>query len=420
MTAGTGHTNDSMRLPPAIARNAVLGVERSTSSSTRFGSHPTLVAALIAVALVLAFVLTFGLRWPAGDRTAAAPSLPTLLQDAGSLVVFSELGEGSDTLWAARPDDPGDRVALGRAAHAPWYGIFPSLSPDGEFVAYTVLPLGSRAAELWVLEIDSGETTRLARDVDLPITPVWAPASDAVIVRRSEGLEGDAGSVQLLRVDLAGAAVPVISAETALFPIDFSADGVWLYYAMLSPSGTDLARAPAGGVGGAEPVAHLNDGFARDWHLSPDGKRLAYLGQALGDGGVSFIAQVLDLSTGVVQAPLGESRSAQFNPIWEPGGALTVGRLDATGGSLARLSVDDGGLATTAALLPLPDGAGAGFDVPLSWSPDGVHLAVRSFERASVSDPGRSRIVVVSANGERHELSPVSDVIVAGWLEASR
>jgi hypothetical protein len=189
---------------------------------------------------------------------------------------------------------------------------------------------------------------------------------------------------------------------------------------MLSPSGTDLARAPAGGGGGAEPVAHLNDGFARDWHLSPDGRRLAYLGQALANGGVTFIAQVLNLSTGAVQAPLGEARSAQFNPIWEPGGALTVGRLDAAGGSLARLSVDDGGLATTAALLPLSGGAGAGFDVPLSWSPDGLHLAVRSFEGASVSDPGPSRIVVLSANGERHELSPVSDVVIAGWLEVSQ
>ncbi|MCH7719103.1 MAG: PD40 domain-containing protein, partial [Chloroflexi bacterium] len=202
-----------------------------------------------------------------------------------------------------------------------------------------------------------------------------------------------------------------------LFPIDFSPDGSWLYYAILSPSGTDLARAPAQSSGKAEVLAHLSDGVARDWHLSPDGTQLAYLGQVSLEGGFTFVAQVLDLALGTVYTPLSRG-SAQFNPIWEREGGLTIGRLDGdAGGAPVRLSVDGNVLAR----VPPPGSPSgrAGFDVPLSWSPDGAYLAVRSFERSSVANPGPSRVVVTGADGQRRELSPVSDVVVAGWLEVS-
>jgi hypothetical protein len=117
---------------------------------------------------------------------------------------------------------------------------------------------------------------------------------------------------------------------------------------------------------------------------------------------------------------MGSAVVAHFNPIWEEGGDLTIGRLDSAGvdGAPARLSVD-GAPMPDASRLPGPVERG-GFDVPLSWSPDGRYLAVRSFEGSSVSDPGPSRVVVVGTGGERHELSPLSDVVVAGWLRASQ
>ncbi len=412
-----------MRLPRSVADDAKPAPGRRPPGSWMlplFAQWP--VRALVVAALLVgAAGLMLSLRGTAGNDPTVSSQLQSLLQQGGPLVVYSEFGPAADTLWAANADDPADRVQLGRVDHAENFGIFPSLSPDGTRIAYTVLPPvpgPSGAAELWVLEIAGGASRRLADGIDLRVTPVWSPASDAVVVRRSDGQEGSAGSSELLRIDLNGTATTIAAAEAGLFPIDFSPDGAWLYYAILSPSGTDLARAPAQSSGKAEVLAHLSDGIARDWHLSPDGTQLAYLGQVPLEGGFTFVAQVLDLSLGTVYTPLSRG-SAQFNPIWEREGGLTIGRLDGdAGGAPVRLSVDGSALARW---LPPPGSPSrrAGFDVPLSWSPDGAYLAVRSFERSSVANPGPSRVVVTGADGQRRELSPVSDVVVAGWLEVS-
>lgn len=413
-----------MRLPRSVVADAKPAPGRRQSTPwilPLFAQWP--IRALVVAALLVGVAgLMLSLRGTAGDELATSSQLQSLLQQGGPLVVYSEFGPEADTLWAANADDPADRVQLGRVDHAEGFGIFPSLSPNGARIAYTVLPSvpGPRGtAELWVVEIAGGAPRRLADGIDLRVTPVWSPASDAVVVRRSDGQEGSAGSSKLLRIDLNGTATTIAAAEAGLFPIDFSPDGAWLYYAILSPSGTDLARAPAQSSGKVEVVAHLSDGVARDWHLSPDGTQLAYLGQVPLEGGFTFVAQVLDLSLGTVYTPLSRG-SAQFNPIWEREGGLTIGRFDGdAGGAPVRLSVDGNVLARVP--LPPPGSASrrAGFDVPLSWSPDGAYLAVRSFERSSVANPGPSHVVVTGADGQRRELSPVSDVVVAGWLEPS-
>ena len=372
---------------------------------------PHIFAAIsLVVALGLGAGAAVGLRWLAGDQSTAPVGLRSLSEAAGPLVVYSEFGETADTLWAANPDDPSDRTQLAVVQHALGFAISPSLSLGGVYVAYTVMPpSGPQAAELWVLDIESAEARSLAVGVDLLSTPVWSAQADAVIVRRSDGGEDEAGNARLLRIDLSGTTAVLVSAAAGLYPINFSPDGAWLYYAELSASGTDLVRVRAQG-GALETLSHLSDGIARDWSLSPDGTRLTYLAQADGAG---FGARVLDLSTGRAVTPLREAVAAQFNPIWAPDGDLTVGQLSG-GGSALRLS-GEGGSLTPAAQLPRPE-AGDGFDVPLSWSPDGVRLAVRAFEGTSTADPGPSWVVVVSADGERHQLSPLSDVTIAGWL----
>jgi hypothetical protein len=120
-----------------------------------------------------------------------------------------------------------------------------------------------------------------------------------------------------------------------------------------------------------------------------------------------------------VEPPLTDAAVTHFNPVWELDGGLTVGRLTGAGGSGgAPVRLDADGAATVSAL-PGPPNEASGFDVPLAWSPDGVHLAVRSFTGTSVAAPGPSSVVVVNTDGGRRELSQLSDVVVAGWLQAS-
>jgi hypothetical protein len=402
--------------------------------------------------LVALTVVTIGagvgltLRGHASGDPSGAGALDALLTRSHNVIVFSEFGVDSDTIWAANPSDPSDRVELGAAPHAGGYSIFPALSPNGAYVAYTALGAGAAdstansTGQLMLLDVQSGSTRVLASDIDLRSAPVWSPASDAVVVRQVDGT-----SDQLLRVDLSGTTQTIAAADAGLYAIDFSPDGGALYYASLSASGTDLMRAATSpGVAGPstssgqsapQPVAHLSDGIARNWHLSPDGTQLAYLAQAPAGSATAFVAQVLDIESGSAQTPLGADAGAQFNPIWDNTDAITVGRV--SGNERAALKVPAGGPSAgsgqapsagsgrapsagsgqAAAGSPLPSPA-IGFDVPLSWSPDGAWLIARAFEGASPADPGPSHVVAIDASGARHQLSPQSDVEVAGWLAA--
>ena len=55
----------------------------------------------------------------------------------------------------------------------------------------------------------------------------------------------------------------------------------------------------------------------------------------------------------------------------------------------------------------------SGFDVPLSWAPDGSYLALISRDSA---DPGKRLLVFVSASGERVAVAAGVDVLVVGWV----
>jgi Tol biopolymer transport system component len=247
----------------------------------------------------------------------------------------------------------------------------------------------------------------LAAGIDLS-APVWSPASDAIVARRVTSTTGAFGTTELLRVSLDGAVTTVLAAEGQLFGVDFSRDGSELYAAKLSGTGTDVLAARAGGA--SRQIAHLSDDIARDWEVSPDGSRLAYVaGSAVSAAEMSV--WTLDLATGAKREALPGRGEAQLSPKWEQSGGLTVGVVSASGGAAARLAA--GGAVRTGAALP----STRGFDVPLDWSPDGTKLAVRGFTNASLADPGASWVYVVDEGGARRKLSENSDVVVAGWLQ---
>ncbi|MEX2158124.1 MAG: hypothetical protein WEB04_01855 [Dehalococcoidia bacterium] len=364
-----------------------------------------MLVAVVAAGLTVGYL--FGMPGRNDDASAERPALP---EANAPLVVYTEFASSADALWVADPDDPSDRTQLALVPHAANYGIVASLSPDAPRVAYTVLPTSAAdpapdvPAQLWVLDLASADASLVADGIDLLVAPVWSPSGDAVVVRRSTWSDDVGGHFELLRVALDGTSNTLVSSSDGLFPIDFTPDGGAVYYASIGAGGTDLLRASlAGAAAASETVAHLSDGFARDWELSPDGSALAYLVD--GPAGIAFEAKILDLGSGAAgQAIAGEPLEA-FSPAWTPDGTLTLGRTEGA-------AQVEGGAALS---LPKPNG---GFDAPLSWSPDGAHLALRAFEGASVSEPGASRVVI--ANGStRHVLADTGDLTVLGWLKVS-
>jgi Tol biopolymer transport system component len=355
--------------------------------------------------------------WLAIDRLTEGPGDTAFqqVQDAGQLLLVSEFGEHEDTILAVDPHDVSARTTIATVDHAEGYGIFAALGPAGDAIAYTALPLGEAnprpdTPALAAIVDAAGDVTQLAADVDLLITPVWAPDGEAIVVRKNTPGADDAGSFELLLLGRDGSRSTITSwSSAAVFPIAFSPDGARLYFATLSPRGTDLySVAPDGAE--ETMIAHLSDEIARDWRLSPDGSRIAY-SVAVGGPEPGVATRVLDLASGDTSDAATSSGSGdEFNPTWQRDGGLTIASMKPDGGGDA-VALDASG-----AIDPLTDNEDS-IDLPLEWSPDGEKLVVRNVEGASAFDAGASHVEIVGADGGRERVSESADVLIVGWLE---
>jgi hypothetical protein len=349
---------------------------------------------LLGVGLLSLLPLTL-IENDAGTATTASTAL---LTSTTTRIAYFGFDRTDDTLWLADPANPEARVKGLTIAHAPDYGIIPTLSPDRRSVAYLVLPPNTAApgpdapADLWVTSIEGGEPKLLASGADLLVHAVWTPDQQGLVYRSS----GD--SFQLLRAPLDGSPpTELVSSANALFPVAFAGND--LYYVELDDSGSRL-KSTSGAIS-----IKLSNGLTRDWALSPDGKQLAYLEMTLSGQQATSRAFVLDLATGE-RTQVGATDNDAFSPAWSADGSLVIGQLGSGASSPAAL-IEHG---TTATLTP----PRRGFDVPLAADP-GAGLAVTSFDGNSIINPGRASLVVVGPDGTRREIAS-GEVTFLGWI----
>ena len=363
------------------------------------------LAALVVIALA-----SVTARLLPGDDPAVVLSAP-----GAPRMVFAEFGLNEDRIYSAPADDPDDRTLHATVPHAPGWGLNPGTSGSGTRFAYTVLPVDARPeerapAELWVLDLDGENLTRLARDADLLVSPVFIEEGEALLYRRSDGTNQEI--VRIALDDLTRDVVHREQTSLGVSPIGLR-DGSVLF-ARLSPGGTDVLAVRVG----EEPrlLFHASDDIARDWQLSPDGSALAYLAPVLAAERVAYRAQVTSLeSLEPLSLPGEEGPGAdvgvteQYGPVWTPDGGLTVGREAALDAATPAVVLAPSGTRTD---LPAPE---HGFDVPLAWSADGRYLAVRSFDGRNSVQPGLERTVIVDRQGARTLVEVPSEVIFLGW-----
>jgi hypothetical protein len=159
----------------------------------------------------------------------------------------------------------------------------------------------------------------------------------------------------------------------------------------------------------------LSDQIARDYALSPDATRVAFLVPGLVEGQFvsrTYIADVKSEAVSALQSPAGLAPGDQLSPVWHPDGKrIAVGQLPSGSepGRVAVVALGGG----QPLFLPSPD---KGFDQPLSWSPDGKFLAVTSFSGESLGNPGSARLVFVSVNGQRPAAPEAAEIRPVGWL----
>ncbi|MBI1885031.1 MAG: PD40 domain-containing protein [Chloroflexi bacterium] len=411
--------------------------------------------------------------------TATPTATPTRTPDPTAFkLVYRKFGPTSDFILKVSPRNLARTELLAEVPHAQGFGIVASLSPGGKAVAYTVMPEGARDPEIeaqaYVQRFDGREPKFLIDGLDLRTPPVWSPDGRFVLVRRNTP-----SKIILIRVQLKTGKVTVgleitrglvfdifpigfVLRESAATPTPPTRPIALLYFAQLTINGTAFASFPfAQAVPTPTPPAPTptptvtptptatktpkptgktpkprptptptptltptptpfvlvwaSDQVARDYALSPDDKRMAFLVPRLKEGEpiIRTFYTDLELRT-VAQVPAAELRPGDhLNPIWTvDSSAVSIGLLPLKGKprGVAIVPVLGGNVKR----LPPPK---KGFDVPASWSPDGRYLAVRSFSGKSIADPGRSRLVLISRMSGGRFVVTAGDVDALGWVE---
>ncbi len=377
---------------------------RATWSRARAGFRLALPVA--AVLLIAAVAITVRLL-PTGSE---AP--PAAVASGAPHLVFAEFGVRSDRIYLAPADAPDQRTLVDTVEHADGWGINPATSLAGPLIAYTVIPTAApperdTPAEVWVMNLETRNKTRLARDADLLVPPVFTPDGQGLLYRRSNGTQQE-----IVQIDIAALTRRAVHAEQTtfgMFPIGIDASGA-LLFARLSDGGTDLYSTQDG----QSPafVHHLSDHIARGWTLSPDGRTLSYLTAEFVNERVAYRARMLSLDsvTEASVAPSLQQGAEQYGPVWVPDGSgITVGQE-----ALVRAAEPAVSVTLDGAVRPLA-AAEQGFDVPLGWSAGAGYLAVRWFSGTNSQNPGLDSTVIVDADGNRRPVEVATEVIYIGW-----
>ncbi len=365
----------------------------------------------VAAVLVLTAGLVAGTALlfadPGGGRGQAAARLHT----PGPRFVLVQRTPERDLMLLVAARDPSDRVTLA-AFDRPLVLGNVQTSPDGARVAYVLLGrpgVPDGLAGLWIRSSSpGGAAIRASVQPDDLSRLAWSVDGSALVVR---------SGTELVRVDAAtGAATQLVGQEGALgiYPIGAGRGGWPVVYATIDGHGTDAWRLD-GQAATATLVAHLSDGIARDFSLSPGGRRMAYLAPEHDSAGeVMYVARELRFDgTALAAASSVEGARGAVRPVWRPDGTLTVGRVGhgAVGVAVAGAQSTSG---TQAHDRP------EGIEAPLGWSQDGSTLAVQAFARDNPNDPGPADLRLLGQNGAPATVGGSGVLEFGGWAGGGR
>lgn len=354
---------------------------------------------LIFAAVAVALTLTAWAVFSASPVSNGNPyqSVPLISPAQQRSVAYIAPAGGSDALYVRAIGEDGPGTLL---------GLFPSsfnlharglASPLGDAIALlSVSPSTSPLATLSLVALPLGSTREGPGSFDYLSPMAWSQDGGRVALRRSTPAD-EAGrvSVSVFEVDV----MTFRSRSAAVFenvyeaaPVGYSLDGKRLFIVVIDQSGSSLW---AERDGRTQRIASLSPGRTRDWSLSPDGARLAFV-DILGVGERSYAGRSLVVATGgLTSAP---PAGNQIGAVWLPGSQAPL-----FGGPGGSVQLSD----------PPQDAA---YVVPAQWSPDGSTLAATIYSASSGRQGSASRSIELVTPERRVVLADQEGAAFLGWV----
>ncbi len=362
-----------MRAPflfPRTVPAAALARARSWGRGGRRVLAWIVIAALLATTATLALLEQAG--GPSQTAFARAPGgqYAVVAKNTGAATVVTVVGTGVN----AEP------MEIATVPHLRGYSLRGTVSPSGRQVAILAPDHGPSAhalASLLALDLETGLATRLAEGLEPLQDALWTPDSNAVVVTRGGRTATGELHVAVVRVGLDGRETVLERHAGALMvaPLGFDAEGR-LLAVRLDAGGSTLTRA-------GEPLRWLSSHVTRDWALSPDGTRIAFI-EASTWQGLRYVPRVVGIEGSGGVAAASTSTTQALGAAWPPAG---------DGPSFGREpSIPPGSVSAQAP---------SGFDVPLGYSGDGNALVVRRWSGAGFDAPGTPSLQIVTPEQRR-------------------
>jgi dipeptidyl aminopeptidase/acylaminoacyl peptidase len=317
---------------------------------------PTFLA-LAAVSLTLVAWAAFAARTTSTDsRPLLGPEInPQLLRS----VAYTVPGAFRDAVYVrsiAPGAAPRQIAAFDHVLDLHARGL---ASPPGDVIAVlSVSNFPATAARLTLLDARTGARREVEGEFAYLSALAWsADGARLAGVRHSLPRESGLVDVSVLEVEASSGGVSTAGMFEGVLeaaPVGYTPDGAGLYVVVVDPSGSRLWLVSEGRQ---REVAELSAGRTRDWSMSPDGARLAYVDIRASSHG-RYAGRTLLIASGAI-AEQPAAGGDQVGVAWAPGAETPD--FGGPGGSLQL------------------EGTGAGSDyvVPVRWSADGKTLLAR-------------------------------------------
>lgn len=233
-------------------------------------------------------------------------------------------------------------------------------SLDGSMLAIISVPSVVASGSLSIWAVQGGPPVVADGAFEYLTNIAWRPDSLALSAVQ-HATPDDSGRITAVIVQIdtsTGSATNLATFErvTEAAPVGYALNGE-LYVVTIDQAGSTLWSVREGEQ--PREIASLSPGKTRDWALSPDRARLAYVEQ--NSSRRTDTGRVLAIATGQISAILGDSH---IGVTWIPGTDVAV-----FGGPDGNLQFTDADTSASGAYL-----------APLAWSPDGTTLVAEAYE----------------------------------------